>query len=59
MAEYVHYTETAMDRVEDFNDFFFHHMVLFRLLRLTQIIVERAARKLGKLQQRLQGILLP
>ena len=38
--------------VEDRNDCFFYHLVSRWLLRLMQIVVERAARKPGKLQQR-------
>lgn len=45
--------------IEDCNDFFFYHLVSHWLLRLMQIVVERAARKPGKLQQRFQWIFLP
>ena len=45
--------------VEDCNDLRFHHLVLRWLMRLTQIVVERAARKPGKLQQCFQRIFLP
>ena len=45
--------------VEDYNNLFLYHLVFGRILRLVQIVVERAARKPGKLQQRLQGVFLP
>ena len=45
--------------VEDYNNLFLYHLVFGRILRLVQIVVERAARKSGKLQQCLQGIFLP
>ena len=36
-----------------------YHLVFGRILRLVQIVVERAARKSGKLQQCFQRVFLP
>ena len=45
--------------VEDYNNLFLYHLVFGRILRLVQIVVERAARKSGKLQQCFQRVFLP